>query len=673
MKQRILLSGLLCSIALVAADNGAELFQKAVTQEQAAGNLPEAIRLYQQVAKDYASNRPLAAKALIQAARCYEKLGEDKATKLYEEVARDFSDQLELANAARTKLAAMRQSIAVTMTARRMDNGNPGFGRFMIGDGQRSFFAADGYKLMVSGAAGTNQRVIHSFRPDHNWKDAVISRDLSTILLQEGPLGGPVSLALIKSDGTGRREFGQTGERVWPADWSWDNRTVVLAEGEADGGARLVKLTVADGKQEVLRKDSTGIEVVRFSPDGRFIAFTEGPAGSTNILVVPSTGGEPAVVSKGAGLLDWTHDGRYLAINGGRPDARALYLLPMKDGRAAGEPVFVRSGSIEWGMTLASGALAYRLISPPSGATVLIGSLAADGHVENWKPLELNSGRATESYPDWSPDGRQIVYNSITEDSNQRVVSVRLHDVITGDDRVLFRTNARTYQFCAWASHRPKIFCTIATSGAMDVLEIDSQSGIAEKLGSVEGSAPLQYVSPDDSALHLFVGGKRLVRWDIETHEMTPLGDGLFVSPDGKWIWTGGRPTEPQADPALQYTLQIRPVSSPEWTRVGYFKMQLWQQLNVVHVTFSFDSAWFYYHATDAAGKDALFRVSTAGGDPVRLGDFPSHTVYGTLKLTRDGRRALVVAPDAATQRSEVWLLENFEPKQPATKQESSK
>ena len=68
MKRRILFAGLIFGVALLAAASGAELFQRAVTQEQAAGNLPEAIKFYQQVAKHYASNRPLAAKALVQAA-----------------------------------------------------------------------------------------------------------------------------------------------------------------------------------------------------------------------------------------------------------------------------------------------------------------------------------------------------------------------------------------------------------------------------------------------------------------------------------------------------------------------------------------------------------------------------------------------------------------------------
>src|ERR1700678_4448585 len=112
MKLRVLIAGIVFAVAALAADSGAELFQKAVTQERAAGNLEEAIKLYQRVAKEYASDRPLAAKALVQAAHCYELLGQDKqnkAVKLYEQVARDFGDQREPSAAASARLAVLRQ------------------------------------------------------------------------------------------------------------------------------------------------------------------------------------------------------------------------------------------------------------------------------------------------------------------------------------------------------------------------------------------------------------------------------------------------------------------------------------------------------------------------------------------------------------------------------------
>jgi tetratricopeptide (TPR) repeat protein len=128
VKLRILIASLVFAGAALATDSGAELFQNAVTQERAAGNLEEAIELYQRVAKEFASDRPLAAKALVQAAHCYELLGQDKrdkAVKLYEQVARDFGDQRELSAAATSRLAVLRQGerapAPVTMTQRRIE------------------------------------------------------------------------------------------------------------------------------------------------------------------------------------------------------------------------------------------------------------------------------------------------------------------------------------------------------------------------------------------------------------------------------------------------------------------------------------------------------------------------------------------------------------------------
>src|SRR6516165_10016143 len=75
------------------AQTALELYQRALVQEQAAGNLPEAITLYRQAAKEAGNDRGLAARALIRAARSYEKLGQPEAADLYGEVMRTYPEQ----------------------------------------------------------------------------------------------------------------------------------------------------------------------------------------------------------------------------------------------------------------------------------------------------------------------------------------------------------------------------------------------------------------------------------------------------------------------------------------------------------------------------------------------------------------------------------------------------
>ena len=125
MKLRILVAVLMFGVAALADDSGAELFQKAVTAERAAGNLEQASKLYQRVATEFASDRALAAKALVAEARCYEKLGQDKAVNIYEQVARDYKDQREPLATASARLAALRlaggPTVPATVTQRKIE------------------------------------------------------------------------------------------------------------------------------------------------------------------------------------------------------------------------------------------------------------------------------------------------------------------------------------------------------------------------------------------------------------------------------------------------------------------------------------------------------------------------------------------------------------------------
>jgi WD40 repeat protein len=429
MKLRILFAGLICGVALLAADTGAELFQKAVTQEQAAGNLEEAIKLYQQVAKDYASNRALAAKALLQAARCYDKLGEDKATKIYEQVARDFSDQTESANAARARLAALRQKAApVTMTQRKIEPlSNDPFSYYT--DGQRAVWRdAAANTLTIGDLDGRNKRVVFKGKPGESFAFQP-SRDLSMVWLRVVAAGGKVTHAVIRMDGTGYRELFQGYPYGGaPPEWSWDNHYLLFygvppgpteggpaANTESDDipiGGGVVAVSVSDGKsREVLRRDSS-VRRAAFSPDGRFVAFSEGPGGppvAKKTFLTPFQGGEPRLVSDDASLLDWTPDGRYLAVSSQSAGPDALYLLPVKDGHPSGDPVFVRYNSFAVGHTNPNGSLVYVSLNS-GGAAAVLATIGSQGRLGAWRPLDVDiSGNGFIGGLLWSSDSTQIV------------------------------------------------------------------------------------------------------------------------------------------------------------------------------------------------------------------------------------------------------------------------
>jgi len=92
--------------AMLSAQTPQELFNQALVQERAAGNLEQAIQLYQRVARESSNDRSLAVQALMGAARSFQKLGQtEQSRSLYQQVARLYPEQREQAAIARESLA----------------------------------------------------------------------------------------------------------------------------------------------------------------------------------------------------------------------------------------------------------------------------------------------------------------------------------------------------------------------------------------------------------------------------------------------------------------------------------------------------------------------------------------------------------------------------------------
>ncbi len=108
MKRKILVSMaiLLGACATVMAQTPQELLNEALIQERGAGNLEQAIQLFQRVARESSSDRSLAVQGLMGAARSYQKLGQTAQSKtLYDEVVRSYADQKDQAALAKQSMS----------------------------------------------------------------------------------------------------------------------------------------------------------------------------------------------------------------------------------------------------------------------------------------------------------------------------------------------------------------------------------------------------------------------------------------------------------------------------------------------------------------------------------------------------------------------------------------
>jgi hypothetical protein len=641
--RKIIFASIILAAASLAAENGAELFQKALTAERAAGNLEEAIKLYQRIAKEFASDRALAAKAIVQEARCYEKLGQNKAIRLYEQVAREYKDQPEPSAAANARLAALKLSDRPAgpagMTQRKIELAFPSTMSTEIfqTDGQRELYkdAATG-TLMISDLAGRDKRVV--FKPKTGGQIAayIPSRDLSIVYLMLVADDGSEKLAVIKTDGTGYREHTTDSHACLP-DWSWDNRYLFDCHAEPDGTIQLRRIAATDGEIRNLHQTEGGLN--RPSPDGRFIAL--GGTGFGKVGIMPSQGGEPQLVSDGARLIDWTRDGRYLIVNSARSSSDALYLLPVKDGKAAGDPVFVRYGPCLYGSTVANGALVCQSISPVGLEEAWLGSLDSSGHLVDWKRLELSGTGDAPSYIRWSPDSAHISFTA--RDATAKEWVVRLRNVASGEEHEVYRDRARLG--CIWASQHPTLFCHGSTG---PLLNVSIDSGTAEPIGVVGNIAALFFSSDDDQAIY-WADSDTLFRWDRHKQQSTIVGQ---IS--GSWNLF---PNERFLARRDKDKIEIRSIAGGDWKPLI--------SVGDTQMAFTPDGNWLLYHDVNVAGKHSLLRVPTGGGQPERIGDFPSvRPQDGVLLVSPDGQK--VIARGRTVP--ELWMLENFEPKQTAAR-----
>ena len=647
----------------------------AIAREQVDGDLAAAIVVYRKIADQASAPRDVRAKALLHLAGCYEKLGR-QAAQVYEQIVRDFGDQPTAAQA-RARLAALQESsrpaTPVTMSLRKIEH--TALGSFGPGDtdGHRAVYWDDASgTLNIGDLAGLTRRVIYTGKPPEKpgW---IPSKDFSLVLLLFQRAN---RLAIVKSDGSGYREIfhGEPQEPVlggsWAsANWSWDNRRIVVP-----GGGSLWVIDVADRtRREIAKKNREGgrFEKAAFSRDGRFLAYDTVPNDSAKdqtarTFVVPVEGGEPRLIfedqpGENFHFLDWTLDSRYLAIASARSGRTALYLQPVQDGQPGGQPVLIRRGDYNRGSVTAEGSLVFESASAGGLAEVHLGALDGAGHAGNWQKLDLRGEGRFNPSPTFSPDGNQMAYTAAIGDGfvpSSGIVYVR--DLSTGKEHEVYRGTAGV--LCRWAAQHPKLFCSEVSPRKSNLFAVPVASGEVEKLGSFASLAFIRQTSHDDQAFYVdrventTPSTATSLRFDIQSRretiletyqDTTPADDDVDVipSPDDRWLF--------RLDDS---GIAIRPISGGDWK---HLVKAIGEQAQ-----FTPDSSAILFHGADAAGRRGLYRVPISGGQPQRLGDFPSSHLGGGLEISADGRKILTVSMPRIMY-NETWVLDNFLPAPP--------
>lgn len=276
----------------------------------------------------------------------------------------------------------------------------------VIGKSDRAPVVGNIYSMRADGS--------HQTRVTVNTSDdqfgAAVSPDGKWMAYRSSSAPGKAELFVSRLDGSRARQVTKTGGWASQPAWSPDGKRIafVLAPVGTSGNFKLMSVT-RDGHASRTIVDSVAeINGPAFTPNGSQIAFGTRNGVSTQIALVPSSGGAHTFVpgTQGGSFPAFSHDGKLLAFSVSGPRGGiALVRLGLPHPRYLGAgfmPAFSPHDN----------AIAY--VFADRGAEDI--GLASGAHYSNSADLTQLSGMHA-SRPAWTPDGRTILYSATANGS----------------------------------------------------------------------------------------------------------------------------------------------------------------------------------------------------------------------------------------------------------------
>lgn len=292
--------------------------------------------------------------------------------------------------------------------------------------------------------------------------------------------------------------------------------TVTSAVMAADKSEYLTQIFLAtsDGRDTIqMTYGDKSSSNPKWSPDGRWIAFTSSRAGKANLYRIRANGGEAEQISDvkgGIGTFDWSPDGTHIAYTQpdpptdeeeketkGKDDARfvderlkmsRLWVMPVeKDAAGKREPRKLTAGDysvsdFNWSPDGKKIAFSHTKTAKTNDFTTADISTVevATGQVSAF----ANTG-ASETSPRFSPDGRWIAYLA-TDDPPHWAHSANIWVAPSsgGTGRRLPDTFDAQPALVDWSSDSKRLYYTEGLGTRTRLCSIDAQSGQTRELNN---------------------------------------------------------------------------------------------------------------------------------------------------------------------------------------------
>ena len=292
-------------------------------------------------------------------------------------------------------------------------------------------------------------------------------------------------------------------------------------------------LRLAGGEPKRLTFDNVSIGGLDWTPNGAYIVFSSQRLGEMGLWKVAAAGGEPARLSVGQA------DSFQPALS--RDGHRLAYTL--KSGnvniwRYQVQPVSRRNTSPT--ELIASIGLNRSQQFSPDGKRIVFASTRS-GNSQIWvcdsdgsNPLQLTSfGGGLTGTPRWSPDGRQIAFDSEAEEGHGEVYVVNAEG---GKPRRLTTATGTSNNYVpSWSRDGKWIYFASDRNEAWQIWKMPAQGGQAVQVTTKGGFAAFE--SPDGQTLYYAKGQNAAGLWKLPLQggEETPLLEQLGAGYWGYW------------------------------------------------------------------------------------------------------------------------------------------
>ena len=695
MKKRLAITAAILALASglgsLALQSGHDQFQKALAKERSEGNLEEAIALYQKAIEE-TKDESLAAQAQLRIGICYEKLGLEKtnlAQEAFQKVVDRYPGQTDSVKTAREKLALLQGGQAAlkkgsSLTSLRLVWEGPDV-ELMGGPSPDGRFVCytdweTGDLAVHDLQAGGKRRLTGQTAWDGSWAESSRWSPDGRLIAYTWDMGVTAELRIIGLDDAKPRVLYQGEGYPSVKDWSPDGRQILAVIYSENGDPSFSLISVSDGSVRHIK--TTGLPAgymngqMRFSPDGRYIAFD-----LRNDIDFLSTDGktEGPLVRHPANerLLGWTPDGDHILFASDRSGAIDAWILPVTEGRPGGEAELLRKdiGEISpLGLTR-DGAFFYG--HGKDTQKIYLASLdrKAGAFRATYQRVELPyEGR--NHAPEYSPDGKRLAYirQAVPRMDGSNVLCVFSPE--TGEEKKT-QLNLQQVSSVAWAPDGSSIM--ISGFGEMRTFigRIDLGTGdIKELFPSDKDAREELYMAPawsPDGRIVYCIHGVQMTAaepslsiiaknlstgrtWDVYKMNAPFNFPMISVSPDGQWLAAleHSRGTNPNKERLLM-------AISTENGKARELCRFVSGTGNVVQPRWSADGRYIFFPGIrKGEEKWDIWYVPIEGGEPRKLGLALNQINY--ISPLSDSSRIVFSSMGPTVRGGEVWVMENFLP-----------